>query len=289
MLLSLGCVTWPLFARNSSMTERLRALTSRGAGIGCSRMLCVHCGLGSLILSGSWAVSGRLLCRTIWRRVRQPRRRLSVAFCVGFPCGCRCLAAVRVRDEPPSSQEPMVPHITLDNDEFGIRSLFIYRPETASPLCLLAEFLMRGPSTLSRGERELIATYVSSRNDCSYCTASHAASAAAQLPEGMDLVDQGRATPDTAPVTPTLTALLRIAGAVQQSGKPVRAEDVAAAREAGATDLEIHDTVLIAAAFCMYNRYVDGLATWQPQDRAMYASMGEHLATYGYLTPSLKS
>ena len=176
-----------------------------------------------------------------------------------------------------------MPHITLDNDEFGIRSLFIYRPETASPLCLLAEVLMRGPSTLSRGERELIATYVSSRNDCSYCTASHAASAAAQLPEGMDLVDQVRADPDTAPVTPKLTALLRIAGAVQQSGKAVRAEDVAAAREAGATDLEIHDTVLIAAAFCMYNRYVDGLATNVRADPAAYTTAAKLSVNQGYL------
>jgi hypothetical protein len=69
----------------------------------------------------------------------------------------------------------------------------------------------------------------------------------------------------------------------------VTAEDVANAREAGATDLEIHDTVLIAAAFCMYNRYVDGLATWQPEDPAMYAKMGEHLATHGYITPSMKA
>jgi hypothetical protein len=62
---------------------------------------------------------------------------------------------------------------------------------------------------------------------------------------------------------------------------------VQSARELGATDKEIHDTVLIAAAFCMYNRYVDGLATWQPHDESMYESMGKHLASEGYRTPSV--
>jgi alkylhydroperoxidase family enzyme len=90
----------------------------------------------------------------------------------------------------------------------------------------------------------------------------------------------------TAPVTPKLKALLAIAGKVQRGGKNVTAEDVAHARSLGATDLEIHDTVLIAAAFSMYNRYVDGLGTWQPEDQTMYATMGKHLAEHGYLKPS---
>jgi AhpD family alkylhydroperoxidase len=118
-----------------------------------------------------------------------------------------------------------VPHIDLGNDEFGIRSLLKYRPETARPMGMLAEVLMRGPGTLTAGERELIATYVSSRNECSYCTDSHAASAAVRLPGGMTQVDQVLAGPETAPITPKLAALLRIAGAVQQNGKAVREED----------------------------------------------------------------
>ena len=148
---------------------------------------------------------------------------------------------------------------------------------------MLAEVLLRGPSTLARGERELIATYVSSRNGCSFCTASHAACASVQLPEGMTLIDQVRADPETAPVTPKLAALLRIAGAAAESGQAVRAEDVAIAREAGATDLEIHDTVLIAAAFCMYNRYVDGLATTVRPDPAAYAAAAQLIVNDGYL------
>ena len=175
-----------------------------------------------------------------------------------------------------------MPHISLGNDAPGIVSLFVYRPETAKPLCDLAEVLLRGPNSLTRGERELIAAYVSKLNDCSFCTDSHAAFAAAQLPEGMTLVDQVRDDPDAAPVSPKLHALFRVAAAVQRGGKNVREEDVAAARAAGATDLEIHDTVLIAAAFCLYNRYVDGLATTLPDDPGGYAAMAELIVTAGY-------
>jgi uncharacterized peroxidase-related enzyme len=175
-----------------------------------------------------------------------------------------------------------VPHVSLGNDAPGILSLFEYRPETAKPLCDLAEVLLRGPSSLTRGERELIAAYVSTLNDCDFCAASHAAFAAAQLPAGMPLVDQVRADPAGAPVSAKLGALLRIVAAVQRSGKDVRAADVEAARDAGATDLEIHDTVLIAAAFCLFNRYVDGLATTVPEDPAGYAAMAELIVSVGY-------
>jgi uncharacterized peroxidase-related enzyme len=161
-------------------------------------------------------------------------------------------------------------------------SLFAYQPETAKPMVELVDRLLCGPNTLSRGDRELIGAYVSSLNDCSFCTNSHAAFAAAQLPEGMALVDQVRADLDTAPVSPKMRALLRIAGAVQRGGKHVRDEDVAAAREAGATDLEIHDTVLISAMFCLANRYVDGLATVLPEDPASYAQMAEVIVNVGY-------
>jgi uncharacterized peroxidase-related enzyme len=141
------------------------------------------------------------------------------------------------------------------------------------------------PGSLTPGERELIATYVSSRNDCYFCQTSHGAAAAAHLGDRADLVDAVKRDYLNAEVSDKLKALLRIAGLVQQGGKSVTAEAVEAARAQGATDLEIHDTVLIAAAFCMYNRYVDGLATWQPQNPEMYAAMGEHLARNGYLQP----
>jgi uncharacterized peroxidase-related enzyme len=179
-----------------------------------------------------------------------------------------------------------MPHITLNSAEPGIRGLLRYRPETGRPLSELAEVLLRGPGTLTRGERELIAAYVSALNDCRYCSSSHSASAAVQLPGGMALVEQVRADANSAPVSAKLKTLLAIAAAVQQSGLSVTTEQIAEARAAGATDLEIHDTVLIAATFCMFNRYVDGLATMAPEDPAVYAAGAQHLIKEGYLPPA---
>jgi uncharacterized peroxidase-related enzyme len=181
-----------------------------------------------------------------------------------------------------------MPHIDLPEGLPGITSGFAFRPETAKPMRELAHVLLHGPSTLTGGERELIATYVSSENDCYFCQTSHGAAAAAHLGKDAALVDQVKRDFLKSPISNKLKALLVIAGQVQQGGKKVTLESVAKARQQGATDLEIHDTVLIAAAFCMYNRYVDGLATWQPQDPAMYSSMGEHLATHGYISPSME-
>ena len=182
-----------------------------------------------------------------------------------------------------------MPHIPLPPEHIGIRGAMAFRPETARPLNDLVEILLTGPSTLSKGERELIATYVSSRNCTHFCASIHGAIAAAHLGGDEALVKQVKTDFTKADISLKLKALLVIAGKVQKDGKLVTAGDVDAARNLGATDLEIHDTVLIAAAFCMYNRYVDGLATWQPRDPAMYSSMGEHLATHGYLTPSISA
>ncbi|MBO4207472.1 peroxidase-related enzyme [Micromonospora echinofusca] len=162
-------------------------------------------------------------------------------------------------------------HIDLGLDERqypGIIGLLRYRPETAAPLLAMVEVLMRGPHPLSEGERELIATYVSGLNECRFCRTAHAALAAARLDEGATLVEQVLTDPDTAPIPAKLRSLLRIAAAVQRSGREVTAELVADARAAGASDLEIHDTVLISAVFCMANRYVDGLGTLPVDDPA---------------------
>ncbi len=131
----------------------------------------------------------------------------------------------------------------------------------------------------------MIATFVSSRNDCYFCQTSHRAAAAHHLGGDYDLVDAVRADYRNAPVSSKLKALLTIAGKVQESGKAVSEEDIAHARSAGATDLEIHDTVLIAAAFCMFNRYVDGLATFTPVDPKLYDEMGARMAKQGYTAP----
>jgi uncharacterized peroxidase-related enzyme len=176
-------------------------------------------------------------------------------------------------------------HISIPEGLPGISGGFAFRPETAKPMRELAHVLLHEPNSLTGGERELIATYVSSQNNCYFCHASHGAAAAAHL-GGNDVVNCVRADFESAPVSAKLKALLAIAGKVQKDGKLVTKEDIERARREGATDLEIHDTVLIAAAFCMYNRYVDGLGTWQPQDPDMYAQMGQHLAEHGYIKSS---
>jgi uncharacterized peroxidase-related enzyme len=180
-----------------------------------------------------------------------------------------------------------MPHIDLPEGLPGISAGFTYRPETAKPMRALAHILLHEPNSLTPGERELIATYVSSQNDCHFCQSSHGAAAACHLGDAA-VVQQVKADFLSAPVSPKLKSLLAIAGKVQQDGKLVTKADVEAARAEGATDLEIHDTVLIAAAFCMYNRYVDGLGTWQPRDEEMYAKMGRHLADEGYVAPSIR-
>jgi uncharacterized peroxidase-related enzyme len=157
-----------------------------------------------------------------------------------------------------------------------------FRPETAVHLNALAEELLRADNSLSRGDRELIAAYVSSRNKTVFCEHSHSAFAAVQLDGGVDLVEQVKSDPDNAPIEPKLRALLHIADKVAVDGKSVTSSDIEAARIEGATDIEIHDTVLIAAAFCMYNRYVDGLGTWQPTDPQMYRERAHLLVEHGY-------
>jgi uncharacterized peroxidase-related enzyme len=178
-----------------------------------------------------------------------------------------------------------VPHIDLPEGIPGIRSAMAFRPETAEPLCQLAEVLLRGDNTLSRGERELIAAYVSNLNECFFCETSHSTFAALQLAGGLPVVEEVKRDLEHAPVSEKLRALLAIAAKVKTGGKSVTDEDVAAARDQGATDTEIHDTVLIAAAFCMFNRYVDGLATWAPTEPEAYEEIGRRIVDHGYLAP----
>jgi uncharacterized peroxidase-related enzyme len=173
-------------------------------------------------------------------------------------------------------------HISLPEGIPGIRGPMMFRPETAKPMNDLAEVLLSGPHSLSPGERELIATYVSTQNDCRYCQTIHGAIAAHHLGGDEELVLSVKSDFAKAGISDKLKALLTIAGKVQGGGKLVTPGDVAKARELGASDLEIHDTVLIAAMFCMCNRYVDGLATWAPDDPAFYRQRAAKIATDGY-------
>ncbi len=169
----------------------------------------------------------------------------------------------------------------------GIRSLVLFRPETGKPLYELAQVLLRGDSPLTAAERELIAAHVSSRNNCRFCMDSHAAAARCLLGDDRSLVDEVLRDPLYDGLSARMKALLHIAGKVQVSGKQVTPEDIEAARATGADDREIHDTVLIAAAFSMFNRYVDGLGSWTPTDPAAYEEMGRRMAN-GYVFPQIK-
>ena len=179
-----------------------------------------------------------------------------------------------------------MPHIQLPEGLQGIRSAMAFRPETAKPLNELAEALLHAPNSLPQADRELIATYVSYLNDCYFCQTVHGAIAAACLGGDYDLVKRVKADFQTAEITDKLKSLLVIAAKVRRDGKQVTAADVQAARAMGAKDVEIHDTVLISAAFCMYNRYVDGLDTWQPRDEALYLQRGQKTAREGYVEMS---
>ena len=172
-------------------------------------------------------------------------------------------------------------HIELPEGVPGIRALLAFRPEVAAPIAALTNTLMCGANTLSPGERETIAAHVSSLNGCPFCQNSHQAIAACYL--GAELVATAVADPETAAVSPKLKALLALAARVQHSGRSVRTEDIQRARQAGATDMEIHDTVLIAAAFSMFNRYVDGLAAWTPDDPGVYRTSAARVVAHGYV------
>ncbi|MEZ0542508.1 carboxymuconolactone decarboxylase family protein [Fibrella arboris] len=182
-----------------------------------------------------------------------------------------------------------MPHIELPAGVPGIRGPMVFSPETARPLNDLANVLLRTnahhpDSTLSEGDRELIATYVSSQNDCFFCQTIHGAVASHHLgDDDWSLVRSVKQDYPNAAISSKLKALLAVAGSVQQGGKYVTAEQIDAARAEGATDRDIHDTVLIAAAFCMFNRYVDGLATVAPvNDPDFYRNRAALISTNGY-------
>ncbi len=176
-----------------------------------------------------------------------------------------------------------MPHIKLNNDLPGIVGLMEYRPQTGKALRGLAQALLVENSSLSRGERELIASYVSWLNECEFCCRSHSAVASALLNGDKAIVQKVKEDFESSSVSPKMKALLEIAKQVQKKALGVSPEMISRARATGATDQCIHDTVLVAAAFCMYNRYVDGLATFAPKEEQAYDAMGMRLKEHGYL------
>jgi uncharacterized peroxidase-related enzyme len=172
-------------------------------------------------------------------------------------------------------------YISLEEHLPGITGLLEYRKDTAAPIRSLTQFLLRGPSTLTEGERELIATIVSFGNECKFCTAAHTATADALLGE-KNTSQKMKEDISSAPLNEKMKALLTIASLVRKSGKAVSEEVIQKAKDEGATDIEIHDTVLIAALFCLYNRYVDGLSTTTPPQPEFYQGLAKRLVDHGY-------
>lgn len=175
-----------------------------------------------------------------------------------------------------------MPHIAVEEHLPGITGLLEYRKDTAQPIRELTQILLRGESTLTEGERELIATVTSNGNQCRFCTAAHTAAADIFLGES-ETSSCVKIDIESAPLSEKMKALLVIADKVRESGKSVKPEHIARAKEAGATDLEIHDTVLISALFCLYNRYVDGLATALPDSPTYFDYLAERLKNHGYM------
>jgi uncharacterized peroxidase-related enzyme len=178
-----------------------------------------------------------------------------------------------------------MPHIKLRDDLYGITSLLDFRKETAAPLCELTQILLRGESSLTEAERELIAAYVSALNECVFCSSAHTAATCA-LPGGQETGMKPMLSDlDSLDITPKMKSLLQLAAKVKQGGNRMHQSDVHLAKENGATDLEIHDTVMITALFSLYNRYVDGLATRRPEDPEFYSALGNRITTRGYKMP----
>lgn len=163
--------------------------------------------------------------------------------------------------------QPIMPHINLNNNFPGIRSALAYSPQTAAPLGLLAEILLRNNEGLTPGERELIGMYVSYLNDCFYCHHSHGEIACIYLGGDRTLVEQVKNDYTKANISDKLKSLLAIAAKVQQGGKFVTTADIENAKANEATDKDIHDTVW---------------TTWAPEDKGYYIERAKQRAEEGY-------
>lgn len=193
----------------------------------------------------------------------------------------------RALEQPVVSGLPDVP---------GIIAAMRLSPGLATHLRGLADELLVKDfpgSTLSRGERELIATVVSAQNDCFYCMDSHGAFAGELLTRASSgdaeaLVEAAK-TGRFEAFSPRMTALLEIARTVQRRSRDVTRADVEKALAAGASDGDTQLTVLIASAFCMYNRMVDGLRAKTPPTAEAFRARAKEIAEHGYSDPRVQS
>ena len=173
-------------------------------------------------------------------------------------------------------------HVTLNSDLPGITGLLNTWPLPGEPIRDLTQYILRGENSLSEGERELIASMVCVGNSCQFCSNAHIAAAARYI-GSKETVNAILQQPFGGEVDNRIAHLLEISGAVGISGSLVTESMIESAKQAGATDLEIHDTIMIAALFSFYNRYVDGLATDLPENESYYEMLADRLTTSGYV------
>jgi uncharacterized peroxidase-related enzyme len=173
-------------------------------------------------------------------------------------------------------------YIQIDSSLPGMQSLLDYRPQIASPLKTLMAVMMRSKEGLSKGERELIATYVSNLNDCYNCHQIHGEVAQCFFEELPDLVESIKTDIHNADLTQRQKAILGIAANVQKNGKLVTDQQISGAKNLGISDLEIHDTVLISAMFCFFNRYIDGLGIVSQDTTETFKERAKMIAEFGY-------
>lgn len=185
-----------------------------------------------------------------------------------------------------AAEEPVVGGLP---DVPGIVVAMRLSPALSEHLKGLADALLVAPfpgSDLTRAERELIATAVSAANDCFYCMDTHGAFAGELLRR--DAVKDIEALVDRVKsggvdgTTPRVAALIGLARIVRGNARDVTTGDVARAKDAGASDGDVQLTVLIASAFCMYNRMVDGLRARTPASVDAYRERAAQIAEHGY-------
>ena len=160
-----------------------------------------------------------------------------------------------------------------------IMHLFRFKKRSTSHLVRFTEQVMRGPSPLSRGMRELIGAYVSSRSQCSFCRSAHAPVAAELL--GPDLVDEVLSDLETSRLDAAHKALFRYVGKVAEAPAQVTASDVNALKQVGWSDEVIYDALTVASLFKFYNTWNNGAGV-REMASADYAHSGERLITMGY-------
>lgn len=173
-------------------------------------------------------------------------------------------------------------YIQLRENLPGMHGLLAFRPAIAPSLSALTNTLLRSNEGLNMGERELIGAYVSALNDCYICQNIHGAVAQCHLGEDDAFLQQVEADFQNAAISEKMKTLLTIAGCAQRGGKFVTEDHITAARDAGATDLDIHDTVLITGLFCLFNRYVDGLGVTSNDTPDTFRERAQRIAAEGY-------